>query len=254
MTPHRHCVALCFFACAGSAQAGPLALEAAHGVERLNAGLADWRQSEFLALWRDPAGWATNGSLRRTERFGLVDRQLEAGGSIELAPQWRAEAEIALSATHRVLPASRWRGRMWRDGVAGWNLALGAGRTLYRGDGATQGSALAELQAERYVADWRFAWAGSATRLDGGGLGSAHVWRANWYLDERLALGTVLAFGREFENTPGSGVVSSSVRSAAITAQWAVAPAWSLSGAMSSHRQGDLYERNGWWLGLRVQH
>jgi YaiO family outer membrane protein len=243
---------------AAGVQASPLTLEAAHSVERLSAGLKDWRQTEMFAHWRDPAGgaagWAAGGALRRTERFGFIDSQVEASAALPLAASWRGEAEASVSATHQVLPAWRWRARVWRDGIQGWNLALGTGRTLYRGASAAQGSTLVELQAERYVADWRFAWVGSATRLDAGNVGSAHVWSANWYAHERLALGGVFGFGRELENLPNAGVVSSSVRSLALKAQWTFRPTWSLSVEASSQRQGEIYERNGLRLGLRLQH
>jgi YaiO family outer membrane protein len=245
--------ALGLAACAADVHASPLSLEAAHTVEQLSAARANWRSTEFLASWRDPAGWAANGTLRRTERFALIDSQVEAGAAIGLAPQWRSEAELFISESHRVLPVWRWRGRVWRDGIAGWNFALGAGRTLYRG-AITQGSAVAELQAERYGPDWRFAWASSATRLDGASISTAHVARADWYVHERLTFGATLGRGREVENTPNTGLVSSSVRSAALKAQWALTPAWWLGAELSSHRQGDLYERNGLRLGLRFQH
>jgi YaiO family outer membrane protein len=245
--------ALCLGLCAAGAQGGPLTVEAAHGAERLTSGFADWRTSELLASWRSPAGWTGSAALRRTERFELNDTQWGGGLAWPLAPQWRAEAELDLSDTHRVLPAWRWRSRAWREGVAGWNLALGGGRTLYRGATGAQGTRTAELQAERYGADWRFAWAGSATRLDGGGVGSVHLWRVDAYRSERLTLGALLGFGRELENVPQLGVVASSVRSAALKMQYAATPNWSLSAELTSHRQGDRYERNGWRLGLRYR-
>ncbi len=245
--------ALALLACAAGVHAGPLSLEAAHTVEQLSAARADWRSTELLASWRDPAGWAANAALRRTERFDLFDTQIEAGAAVSLAPQWRAEAELSLSESHRVLPLWRWRGRVWRDGVAGWNFALGAGRTLYRG-ATTQGSAVAELQAERYLSGWRLAWISSPTRLDGAGVSTVHVARADWYVHDRLTLGATLARGREVENVPSTGLVSSSVRGAALKAQWALRPQWWLGAELSSHRQGDVYERNGLRLGLRFQH
>ncbi len=247
-------VGLSLAACAGGALAGPLAFEAAQTVENLSAGLSDWRNTELSALWRGPAGGSANGTLRRTERFDLADRQAEAGAALPLAPFWRAEAEVAASDTHRVLPQWQWRGRVWREGVAGWNLALGAGRTLYRNPGLTQGNATAQAQAEHYLGPWRFAWTGAATRLDGGGVSSAQVWRLDWYASDALSIGGLLAFGRELENLPGRGVVSSSVRGAALKASYAWAPNWSISGEAAGHRQGALYERYGLRIGVRYQH
>ncbi len=248
------CIAIASGAIAGNVLAGPAAFEAAHTVEQLSAGLGDWRSSELAALWRDPAGGSINGMLRRTERFDLTDWQTEVGAALPFAPQWRAEAEIAVSETHRVLPAWQWRGRVWREGVSGWNVALGAGRTLHSNPGLTQGSTLAQAQAERYLGAWRFAWTGAATRLDGAGVSSAHSWRLDWYPNDALSIGTLLAFGRELENIPGRGVVSSSVRGAALKANYAWTANWSLSAEASAHRQGDLYERNGLRIGVRYQH
>ena len=241
-------------ACVGSAFAGPLAFEAAQTVEKLSAGLADWRSTEVSALWRAPAAGSANGTLRRTERFNLADGQAEAGAALLPASRWRAEAELAASDTHRVLPAWQWRGRIWREGVVGWNLALGAGRTLYSNPGLTQGNSQAQVQAERYLGTWRIAWAGTATRLDGGGASSAHVGRLDWDASDALRIGALLAFGRELENIPGRGVVSSSVRGAALKANYAWTPSWAISAEATAHRQGDLYERNGLRIGVRYQH
>jgi YaiO family outer membrane protein len=240
--------------CTGHALAGPSAFEAAQTVEKLSAGLPNWHSTELLASWRDPAGASASGTLRRTERFNVTDSQTELGGTLPLAPRWRAEAELTVSETHRVLPAWQWRGRIWREGIAGWNFALGAGRTLHSNPGLTQGSATAQIQAERYLGPWRFAMTGAATRLDGAGVSSSHVWRLDWYASETLSVGALLAFGRELENIPGRGVLSSSVRGAALSANYAWAPNWQLSAQASAHRQGDFYERNGLRIGVRYQH
>ena len=193
---------------AAGATAGPAALEAAVSSEHLSGARSAWRSAELSGLWRDPAAWSATAALRRTERFGLIDHQLEGGGSVPLGSGWRTEAELAHSDTHRVLPQWRLRTRFWALDVGGWNLAAGLGRTLYR-NASVQGSSVAELQAERYVRDFRFAWVGSLTRLDAGGTGGAQQWRVDWYADERVSLGVLLAFGRELENQPGSGVVAS---------------------------------------------
>ena len=236
---------------AGGAFAGPLSTELSHTQEQLTAGRADWRSDELLATWRDPTGWTAYGALRRTERFDLVDRQIEAGVGLALAPQWHAEVELTHSNTHQVLPQTRLSSRLWRQDVGGWNLALGGGRTVYRSAGSRQGSAVVELQAERYVGDFRLVWAGSMNRLDGGGSAGAHLWRMNWYPNDRWTLGTLLAFGRELENLPGTGLVATRVRGAAFSARWSMTPVWALSAELSTQRQGDLFERHGLRLGLR---
>jgi YaiO family outer membrane protein len=240
--------------CAAGAAAGPAALEAAASSEQLSGDRSAWRSAELLGLWRDPAGWSTALALRRTERFGLTDHQVEGSASVPLQPGWRAEAELAHSESHRVLPQWRLRTRLWALDVGGWNLAAGAGRTLYRSAGV-QGSSVVELQAERYVRDLRFAWVGSLTRLDAGGSGSggAQQWRLDWYANERASAGVLLAFGRELENQPGRGVIASRVRGAALSGQWRFAPDWTGSAELSTQRVGDLYERSGVRLGLRRQ-
>jgi YaiO family outer membrane protein len=228
------------------------ALEAAASSEHLSGGRSAWRSAELLGLWRDPAGWSTTLTLRRTDRFGLTDHQIEGSASLPLQPGWRAEAELAHSESHRVLPQWRLRARVWALDVSGWNLAAGAGRTLYRTAGV-QGSSVVELQAERYVRDVRLAWVGSLTRLDAGGTGGAQQWRLDWYPNERVSAGVLLAFGRELENQPGRGVIASRVRGVALTGQWWFSPDWACSAELSTQRVGDLYERSGLRLGLRRQ-
>ena len=247
------CAVLAALACvpAVGQAIGPPTVELALSSERVSGGRADWRGAEAIALWRDPAAWSATAALRRTERFGLGDTQVEAGASVPLDAHWRAETELAQSETARVVPHWRWRGRMWLLDAAGWNLAAGAGRTLYRSVGATSGSSVAEFQVERYVGAFRAAWLGSVTRLDAGGTSAAQQWRLNWYPTDTGSLGVVLAFGRELENVPGLGVVASRVRAGAITAAWQLAPRWQMNVAVSDHRQGDLYRRTGLRLGLR---
>lgn len=247
------CAAAAALACAAVAGRAtePLSAEVALSSERLSGGRADWHGAEVTALWREPAAWSATAAVRRTDRFGLIDSQLEAGASIPLGMRWRAETELAQSETARVVPQWRWRGRMWLLDAAGWNLAAGVGRTLYRSGGATSGSSAAEFQVERYVGAFRAAWLGSVTRLDAGGTSAAQQWRLNWYPTDTASLGVVLAFGRELENVPGAGVVASRVRAGAITAAWQLAPRWGMNLAVSDHRQGDLYRRMGLRLGLR---
>lgn len=247
------CSAAAALACAAFAgrAAEPLSAEAALSSERLSGGRADWHAAELTALWRDPAAWSASAAVRRTDRFGLIDTQLEAAASIPLGARWRAETELAQSPTARVLPQWRWRSRVWLLNAAGWNLAAGVGRTLYRSGDATSGSSGAELQVERYAGAFRAAWLGSVTRLDAGGTSAAQQWRLNWYPTDTASVGVVLAFGRELENVPGFGVLASRVRAGAITAAWQLAPRWGMNLAVSDHRQGDLYRRMGLRLGLR---
>jgi YaiO family outer membrane protein len=233
--------------------AQPLSVEAALSSERVSGGRTDWRGAEVTALWRDSAAWNASAVLRRTERFGLSDLQAEAGASIPLGARWRVETELAESETSRVLPHWRWRSRAWLLDAMGWNLAAGLGRTLYRSGGASSGSSVVEFQVERYVGAFRGAWLGSVTRLDAGGTSSSQQWRLNWYPTDVANVGVVLAVGRELENIPGIGVVSSQVRAAAITATWQLAPRWGVNAGVSDHRQGDLYRRTGLRLGLQHQ-
>ena len=235
------------------AAAGPAAVEAAGSSEHLSGGRSDWRSAELLALWNAPsADWSGYAAARRTERFDQVDGQLEGGASWRPAPGWRAEAELAQSSTHRVLPQWRLRSRGWWLDVGGWNLAAGAGRTLYRA-GTVQGSSVAELQAEHYFRAVRFAWTGSVTHLDVGGSSAAQQWNLNWYPNEFSTLGLLLAFGRELESVPGTGVVASRVRGAALSGMWQASPDWRLSAELSAQKVGALYERSGLRLGLRRQ-
>ncbi len=233
--------------------AEPLSAELAMTSQHLSGGRADWRGVEAPALWRDPAGWSATAALRRTERFGLYDSQLEADASIPLGKRWRGETELAQSPTSQVLPHWRWRARLWLLDAAGWNLAGGVGRTLYSTGGTTSGSSMAEVQVERYVGAFRGAWLGSMNRLDVGGTSLSQQWRLNWYPTDTTNIGLVLAFGRELENVPGVGVIASQVRAGAITTSWPLAPGWAASVALSDHRQGDLYSRTGVRLGVRHQ-
>jgi len=249
----RHWVVGCLAAmCVINAAAAPAALEVAASSEHLSGARSDWRSAEILAIWDEPAEWSAFAALRRTERFDQTDDQVEGGASWRLTPGWRAEVELAGSDTHRVLPQWRVRGRGWWLNVGGWNLAAGLGRTLYR-SGIVQGSSVAELQAEQYFDAFRFVWIGSITHLDVGGSSGAQQWHLNWYPNDTTTLGLLLAFGRELENVPGTGVVAARVQGVALSGVWKLSPDWRLSAELSSQKVGDFYERTGLRLGLRRQ-
>ncbi len=235
-------------AVAAGAQERHWQVEAGIGAERYDDGASSSWQERDLALRHRPAPrtlWEL--TLRDTRRYGLDDTELGLGIALPLGADWTLAARATASPDHRVL--ARESGAVdlsWAAG-GGWVLGAGLGRSLYEGAGAagSSGTSTLRLNVERYLGVWRFAGGVSRSRLDGGEEDGG--WRAqvDRYFGDRGRLGLIVSQGRELENLPPAGAVSTRVRGVALIGAWPVGADWTLVGALGRTRNSDSQRRGG---------
>lgn len=223
-------------------------IEAGASTERYDHDQSsNWREGDLAVRhWFAPRS-LLELTLRDTRRYGLNDTEFGVGLSLPVATDWTLAARVTASPDHRVL--ARESGSVdlsWAAG-AGWVLGAGVGRSLYDGAGATgtSGTSTVRLNVERYVREWRFAGGLSRTRLDGGEHDGG--WRAqvDRYVGERGRVGVIVAQGRELENLPPAGAVSTRVRTVALIGAWPMGSDWILVGALGRTHNSDSRRRGG---------
>ena len=237
-------------ACSAGAQerAHPFELRLDLAREKLDRDFADWRDDSVQLAWKPRRGLAILGGARRTERFGLVDREGFGGAYLPLGAETTLHVEGTWSSTHQVLP--RWVGlaEVSRALGGGWVAALGYKASRY---------SLADTEAgiatvEKYIGDWRLAYTASLTRLEQGAWSPVHRASATWYRGDLTYVAIAAGRGREIENVPPLGLVASDVRSASLGAGIEVMQRWGLTFEWAWQRQGDFYTRRTARIGTRL--
>ena len=232
-------------------------VEAGVRVDSLSGGRNTWTE-EYLAGTFFVGGYAGPDPLARRAVFDLLARDLARYGerdrgaaaslSFPLDADWTTRFGGESSPTHRILP--RWGGSAGATRLlgAGWLLHGDLRRVEYAADSVATGS----LGVERYAGPWRVEGRLTGTRLlgEGDALG-AGLMVDRWYGDgDRSRAGVVLGFGDEIESTPG-GVQRTSVLSLSLRGRHWFAPRWAFTWEAGIVRQGSLYTRTGFQVGLR---
>jgi YaiO family outer membrane protein len=226
-------------------------IEAWTGREKLTRGYSPWTDTGVALEHRTGARQFFGARLRETERFDARDREAGLAAYQPLGAGWAASLDFTASDTHRVLARRALLGQVERSFGAGWGAQLGLKRSRYVSELGSDTAELRLLTVERYVGDHRIAYTFYSGRLEEGGSAPSH--RVQWsvYLAERSSLGVSAASGREVESVAPGTLVSTDVRNLSVFGRYAFHRDWAASAEASSHRQGDLYRRNGLRLGLR---
>jgi YaiO family outer membrane protein len=222
-------------------------LESGFSRESLTRGNADWRS--FYVEWRKVFAEqkAFYGVLRETERFSRVDRELMAGFSYPLGKGRAALLEASGSPTHRVLPAWSVLGLMQWDLGGGWDVQAGGRHSAYEAAPANLGL----VTLERYWKRYRAAYTLAAGETGGAGSSLSHRLRFSLYYADRSAVEVGFAAGREVESLGGGRLLGSEVLSLNLLGRHWLTPAWAITYDIGWHRQGKLYTRRGFSIGLR---
>lgn len=216
-------------------------------LERLSAGRADWRSTQLDVQARNAARQSYYGSLRQTERFGQADTEIMLGSYQPFAGVWAIQLEAAMSPTHRVLAKDSVLAQLERRFDGGWGVQAGYRRSEY----AHTGTDLATITLERYFSSFRAAYTLYLGRPDDAGFAPSHRLQWNYYYTDHSFVGISAASGKEVESIFPSGVLSTRVRNVSISGQHEFAPGWAASYQWLTQRQGDLYTRRGFGLGIR---
>lgn len=252
------CAGLAALAAAGvalpaRAQDAPWQLELGAGRESLSRGLASWRQEDAAVRWRRAPGSLAEFNARRTERFGLTDRELGTALAWPLDAQWSAQLAATASATHRVLPRYSASGALQRQLGDGWVAQAGLRSTRYERDRANALS----LGADKYfggaaVGEWRAAAQLTLTRLAGAGSSESLRLQLDRWFGQRTRIGLIASAGREIDNLGQGNVLVSDARALVLLARWSPGGAWSINGELGRTDLGDRYRRSGGRLGVQL--
>jgi YaiO family outer membrane protein len=240
-------VLLASLACAAEDRPDPWEARAEAGHDSLDHGLAPWREGMLQLAWRPHTGLALFGGGRETERFDQRDREAFAGAYLPLGAASTLHLEASSSSTHHVLARSVALAEVSHSLGDGWVPSIGA--RLARYDASDVRTMTAGL--EKYLGDWRFAYAGWASKTDTSGWAAAHRLSATWYHGELTYVTLAGARGREVENFFPAGLVTTDVRAASIAAGLELAPRIGVSAELAETRQGNLYRRRGVRIGSR---
>jgi len=220
--------------------------EIGSSVERLTQGRGDWRSTTLDLEARNAARRSFYGRLRTTERFGQADSEAAAGTYLPFG-RWGVQLEATASPTHHVLARRSLLVQVERRFEGGWGAQGGVRRSEFE----RTGTDLVVATLERYFSAYRLAYSLYLGRPDGAGFNPAHRLQGSYYYGDRSFVGVAAYAGREAENVFPSGVLVSEVRGASLGGRHEFAPAWSFAWEVTIHRQGDLYTRRGFGIGLR---
>jgi YaiO family outer membrane protein len=217
--------------------------------EKLDHGYEDWSEALAQLAWRPARGQAFAGAFRATERFGLRDREGLAAAYLPIGEGGtNLHVEGTASSTHRVLPKGTVLAELAQPLGSGWVVGGGGKLSRYTDTDVTTFTA----NVDKYLGEWRLGYTAYLSRPEGAAWGPSHRLVAAWYRSELRQASFSIARGREQENIPPLGIVTSDVRNATLNAVFEVAPRWGLTFEWAWHEQGDLYTRRTVRLGTRL--
>ena len=227
-----------------------MALEAEAGFshEQLTNNNADWNSVYLEATHGFAPRQTLYGALRQVERFDLSDSQIEAGYYHPLTGRLTGHIEGNASPDHNVLPKGSLFGELALGLGAGWVVSGGVRKSEY----AASGTRIITASLERYFSRYRAFYTLSNGKPEDTASASSHrIGLDYYYADERSRAGVSATWGREVENIPPAGIVTSDVRALNVYGRHWIAPQWAVTWELGTHEQGDFYRRTGGRLGLR---
>jgi YaiO family outer membrane protein len=232
---------------AGIAKCAGTEIEGWTARENLTRGYSPWTESGIALEHRTQSRQFFGARWRQTERFDIRDREAGLALYQPLPAGWGLSFDLSASDTHRVLARRALFGQIEKQLGDGWGVQLGMKRSEFESEYAD----LRLATVERYFGDHRLAYTFYSGRLEQGSSAPSHRVQWSYFFGERSSLGVSAAAGREIESVGPGTLVSTDVRNITAFARYWFHRDWAVSAEASSHRQGDLYRRNGLRLGLR---
>ena len=225
-------------------------LEGGASYDNLDNGYDDWTSVYLDAVWNRAPRQTLYGGVRRTERFGLDDTEVMAGGYFPVSARVTGVIEGSISPTHDVLAKWSALGQVEIALDGGWGLQFGGRHIEYTEVYSDQLVATAEY----YFGNNRVAYTFYRSYLEGDDPVNAHritLGRHYGRYGERSYAAASYSTGQEVESLGPNQVLISDVRSAVVAGRHWFTPAWALSWEIGQHRVLDRYARNAVRLGVR---
>ena len=213
--------------------------------EGLDNDLPSWNHL-FANVGRERNWGRYRFGLARDSRFGESDLTFSVGGDVRLGPDWSAGLDMAVVDDPWFQPDLSVRAFAFRSLQNGWVANL----LLQRREYATTAVNSIVPSVEKYISDFRFAYALGYSRLQGGGGSFNHTLTGNWYYGDRSNIGITISTGEESEAIGAGQVLQTDVVGIGVNGQQALNDRTDLNWWLGSHEQGDFYRRS--FLGMAI--
>ncbi|MDQ6785271.1 MAG: YaiO family outer membrane beta-barrel protein [Acidobacteriota bacterium] len=223
-------------------------VETGFSTEHLSNNFAPWREFYLSASKKFKSRQAIYGVYRRTNRVRQNDDELTAGFYQPVGRRTTFFAEASASPTHRVLPKFSTLVQIEHSLKKGWGAQVGWRHTEFNTARTNTGI----FTVERYFSKYRAAYTLYATNLAGVGNSAAHRVQLTRYYNEKSSLNFSFAAGREVENL-GARVIRTDVQSVGIGGRHWINKHWALNYSYNFTRQGSIYTRQGFNVGIRYR-
>lgn len=235
---------------AGAQERQPLQIETGYGYQHLNNNFDNWN-NQYLIL-SQPFGKRAGvyGQLERTSRFDQSDLAMMGGAYFPIPrTKWNLGVEGGGSPTGRIVPRWHVSGEVQRLLPFGFVAKARYTHTEYR-DAITE---MGIYTLENYWKNFRTAYSLYQSYLHQAGNAFSHVGELQYYYGERSYVGLTGSLGRELTNTGGFlGVVATDVHALNLSGLQMLHPRFGATYLLFVQRQGDLYTRKGFQVGIRA--
>ena len=223
-----------------------LSWEVGMNVDSLDNGAEDWRHVYAGVDRRTQAGNALSLALSEHRRFGLADRELAVGGSLELLPNWIVDAGLRSSPDAEFLPETTIEIGVGRVLEQGWVLGADFRQRRY----ANNTVDTAGVGVQRYFGRFRAAWQLQNTRLDSAS-SFVQVATLNLFSDSGSRYGVTVAAGEEVEIVAPGQLLEMDVSAVTLSGTHPLlGERFDITWRVGTHRQGSFYRRN--TIGLSI--
>lgn len=205
----------------------------------LDNGAPDWQEVDLSIGHAVGQKSLVSFSADFSQRFALSDTRFGFDLSTSPGTQWTTTASVALSPSPNFLPKEEWTIDLNRRLGAGW-----VGGTSWRRRNYDSVSVnTIGLLAERYVGNFRFAYALSrASLLSDSAI--VHAVTSSFYSQSGAQLTLTLASGEEIEAVAPGQILKTNVRSNAVSGRHPINDYLSVGWRIGLHQQGALYRRS----------
>jgi len=216
------------------------------GYENLDNDLPSWNR-QFVEVSREHN---SRGRYRigiaRDERFENADLSVSFGGDIFLGSDWSAGLDFSLVDSANFQPDFGYGLSVGRSLQDGWALSMRYQRREY--ETATVGSVTNTV--EKYVGNYRIAYALGLSHLHGESNSVSHGLTVNWYYSDTSSIGINISAGEEAESIGPGQILETDVQSATLVGRRELSNRLALQWWLGTHDQGDFYRRQ--YLGMAL--
>ena len=223
-------------------------VEASYRYDHLTNNRSSWKAAALRLDMQTTDSHFAHVGFDSTDRFDLSDQQIGAGYALPFAESWMIYAAGTYSPTHRVLANRSVELRLTKSFNNGFNLHGGLIHAKYTETTSQQ----ALITGEYYWSDYRFSYTYRLVDVLNAGTGSNNSIQFNKYFTSGNTIGVALGAGEDVEFDGTATPPISDVVSFSLFGRYMYRPGWSLIYSYNYHEQGDLYNRNGFILGLRI--